>query len=213
MKPDAGHAYYGARYADPDNGGSPRQELLDRYARRERNFVGAPPGGSRSTDMGSIGIDSVRRRAAVQVTSRQGRSLPRCPPAAQTESIHVDSRRPAERRIRTHFAFSFTALARKVACRKGLSPTPYRGFESLPLRRIVKDRPARKTAGRFTLGAPTRRCSPRRGCAPAVFPKAVLACGCARQGKTRFRRHRQSRVRSLHRSSATPPAPSTTVRR
>jgi hypothetical protein len=73
---------------------------------------------------------AVQRRGAV--LSRQGLlawPLPiRCPNP-------VDSRRPAERRIRTHFAFTFTALARKVACRLRLLPTPHRGFEFLSLRK------------------------------------------------------------------------------
>lgn len=49
--------------------------------------------------------------------STKPRVAHRLPKPSRTTSTHVDSRRPAERRIRTHFAFSFTALARKVACR------------------------------------------------------------------------------------------------
>ncbi len=49
--------------------------------------------------------------------------------------------------------------ARNVARRFELSPTPIAGFESLPLRRIVKERPAWKTAGRFGRSRLTASCA------------------------------------------------------
>ena len=71
------------------------------------------------------------------------------PKPTRFASTHVDQRREGSEPL---FAFSFTALARKIACRLRLLPTPYRRFESLPLRNCfvnvlaTSNRPAQRAA-------------------------------------------------------------------
>jgi len=53
-----------------------------------------------------------------------------CPSIAQTQSIHADSRRPAERAVRTHFAFRFRAFG---SLRKRTTKSQSRSLSSVEL--------------------------------------------------------------------------------
>ena len=96
-------------------------------------------------ETGAFSLPMLENEQQVRTTSSRSEGHVAPGSVARPLPIHgpnpVDSRRPAKRRIRTHFAFSFTALARKIACRKAFVPTPSARFESLPLRKSRRKPP------------------------------------------------------------------------